>query len=222
MINLAPLYVLIAPFWGLFDQTATSWVLQAKKMDRVLWLGNSVHWEVLPSQLQAINPMLVMIFIPLFSYGVYPLVGRVAAVTPLRKIAVGLFVTAAAFAVPAWVESRITAGATPHIVWHLAAYVLITAAEIMVSITVLEFSYTQAPKKMKSFIMSLYLLSISLGNQFTALVNRFIQNDDGTSKLPGADYYWFFTIAMLATAVVFVLWSQFYHGRTYIQGDDQH
>ncbi len=221
MLNLAPLYLLIAPFWGLFDQTATSWVLQAEKMNRVVWLGKTIRLEILSSQLQAINPILVMAFIPLFSYVIYPLVGSVVSITPLRKIAVGLFITVAAFAVPAWVESRITDGATPHIVWHLVAYILITAAEIMVSITTLEFSYTQAPKKMKSFIMSLYLLSIALGNQFTALVNRFIQNDDGTSKLPGANYYWFFSIIMLVTACVFVLWSQFYRGQTYIQGEEQ-
>ena len=41
-------------------------------------------------------------------------------------------------------------------------------------ITALEFSYKQAPLRMKSFIMALYLLSISTGNLFTALVNDFM------------------------------------------------
>jgi hypothetical protein len=119
-------------------------------------------------------------------------------------------------------------GHKPKIVWQLLAYVILTSAEIMVSITCLEFSYTQAPPRMKSLIMSLYLLSVSLGNLFTSLVNRVIQNEDGTSKLPGASYYWFFTGTMLATAVVFILIAKTYRGQTYIQdseplpGSDDH
>jgi len=87
----------------------------------------------------------------------------------------------------------------------------------MVSITYLEFTYTQAPRKMKSVIMSVFFLSIALGNKFTSLVNKFIQNEDGTSKLEGADYYWFFTVAMLAAAVLFSIVGKFYREKTYIQ-----
>ena len=112
-------------------------------------------------------------------------------------------------------------GYRPNIYWQFIAYILLTAAEVMVSIVCLEFAYTQAPKTMKSFIMGIYFLGVSLGNIFTAAVNYFIQNEDGTSKLAGASYYWFFTIAMLVTAVLYVVWSQFYHGQTYIQGEEE-
>jgi POT family proton-dependent oligopeptide transporter len=95
--------------------------------------------------------------------------------------------------------------------------VIISLAEIMVSITCLEFSYTQAPPKMKSVVMSLYLLSIALGNLFTSLVNRFIQNEDGTSKLAGASYYNFFAALMLITAIVYVVLACLYRGRDYTQ-----
>jgi len=111
------------------------------------------------------------------------------------------------------------AGAKPSIAWQFLAYIILTAAEIMVSITCLEFSYTQAPKKMKSFIMALFLLSISLGNAFTAVVNKVIQNPDGSSKLPGANYYWFFTIAMLVTAALFIPVAMRYRAQSYIQDE---
>jgi len=111
-------------------------------------------------------------------------------------------------------------GYRPNIYWQFIAYILLTAAEVMVSIVCLEFAYTQAPKTMKSFIMGIYFLGVSLGNIFTAAVNYFIQNEDGTSKLAGASYYWFFTIVMLVTAVLYVVWSQFYRGQTYIQGEE--
>jgi POT family proton-dependent oligopeptide transporter len=111
-------------------------------------------------------------------------------------------------------------GYRPNIFWQFIAYILLTTAEVLVSIVSLEFAYTQAPKAMKSFIMGIYFLGVSLGNLFTAAVNSFIQNEDGTTKLAGASYYWFFTILILVTALVYLVWSQFYRGQTYIQGTD--
>ena len=213
--RLSIIYMFVAVFWSLFDQTASAWVAQAQSMD-LHWFGTD--W--LPSQLQTINPLLVMALIPLFSYVIYPLVGRFVRVTPLRKISVGLFVAAIAFAVPAWLEMRIADGETPHMVWHFVAYVLITAAEVMVSNTCLEFSYTQAPKKMKSFVMGLFLLSVTFGNLITSAVNFFIINPDGTEKLSGTNYYWFFVGLMFVFAVGFVGVAATYRERTYIQDEN--
>ncbi len=110
-------------------------------------------------------------------------------------------------------------GPTPSVGWMFLAYVLLTSAEILVSITCLEFSYTQAPTKMKSFIMAIFLLSISLGNIFTAIVNRVIANPDGTTKLAGANYYWFFIIIMLVTAVLYIPVAARYKEKSYIQDE---
>jgi POT family proton-dependent oligopeptide transporter len=209
--RLSIIYVFVAMFWALFDQTASAWVLQAQHMDRILF-----GMEVLPAQIQAANPLLVMLLIPVFSYGVYPFVERFYPLIELRKIAIGLFLTVAAFIIPSLVQVSIDQGGAPHIAWQLLAYVVLTSAEVMVSITCLEFSYTQAPKTMKSFVMAFFLLSVAAGNLFTSGVNFFIQNDDGSSKLAGADYYWFFTGFMLITAFLFTLVVRFYKGRTYI------
>jgi POT family proton-dependent oligopeptide transporter len=217
LANLVPLYLFIFPFFTLFDQTHSSWVEQAKYMDR-----NLFGFELLPSQLQTVNPFLIMLFIPLFTYGIYPKLGRFFEVTPLRKVGIGLFLTATSFVIVSLAQERIDAGGTPHIFWQVSAYVVLTAAEVMVSITALEFSYTQAPKKMKSFIMGVYLLvAIALGNIFTAQVNGYIdeQKQRGLSILEGANYFWFFTIVMFLMAIVFVVWSQFYRGSTFIQGE---
>lgn len=210
------IYIFVAVFWALFDQTPTKWVLQAENMD-MRFMGITL----LPSQVQAVNPLLVMVMIPLFQFVIYPAMGKVFKVTPLRKIGIGFFIGACAFAVSAWIESRIVAGFKPNIGWQIVAYIIITAAEVMISITVLEFSYTQAPPKMKSFISSVSLLSISLGNVFVMVVNKYIQNPDGTSKLEGADYYWFFVKATIVTAVVFAIVTFFYREKTYIQGETE-
>ena len=96
---------------------------------------------------------------------------------------------------------------------------MLTSAEVMVSITCLEFSYTQAPKTMKSFIMAFFMLSVAAGNLFTSAVNFFIQNEDGSSKLVGADYFWFFTLLMLLTSVIFLFVIRNYSEQTYLQDE---
>ncbi|HKX45591.1 MAG TPA: POT family MFS transporter [Planctomycetota bacterium] len=210
--KLVPLYLFVAVFWALYDQSGAGWVGQAAQMDRS-FLG--IVW--LESQVQAINPLLILLFIPLFTYVVYPAIDRVWKLTPLRKLGIGFFTTAASFALTAVVQSWIDDGATPSIAWQLLAFVILTAAEVMVSITCLEFSYTQAPPRMKSFVMALFFLSVSLGNVFTALVNRFTMDAEGNSTLVGASYYWFFTTTMLVAAVVYVGFSLWFKPRTYLQ-----
>ncbi|GJL50702.1 POT family MFS transporter [Candidatus Nitrospira salsa] len=214
ILKLSGIFLFVAFFWSLYDQTSSAWVLQAKHMDRH-WLG--IDW--LPSQVQAVNPVLIMIFIPVFTYGIYPTIDRVFPLTPLRKISIGFFVTMLAFVISASIEEQIESGLRPNIVWQLLAYVVMTGAEVMVSITCLEFSYTQAPLKLKSVIMSLFLLSVSLGNAFTSSVNYFIQNPDGTTWLNGASYYYFFAGIMFVVAIVFIFVAKRYHEETHFHGD---
>ncbi|WP_245549434.1 POT family MFS transporter [Methylomicrobium album] len=197
--RLAAIYALVAVFWALFEQIGSSWVLQAEKMDR--WVGNV---ELLSSQIQALNPLFIMLLTPCFSYGVYPFLSRRIGLTALKKILFGLFLAVFAFAIPAAIQMRLDQGIQVHILWQLPAYLLMTAAEVMVSITCLEYSYTQAPKSAKSVVMAAYFLSVSLGNLFTGAVNFLIGHAEGGMKLSGASYFWFFTGLMLATALLFV------------------
>lgn len=215
-VNLSVMYIFIAIFWSLFDQTGSSWVLQAEKMDKFVDLG-FIKFELLSSQIQAINPLLIMIFIPLFTYALYPWLNKYIKMTSLKKISAGMFLAAFSFAILAIAETIILAGGKPGILWQFWAYVILTIGEVMVSITGLEFSYTQAPNTMKSFVMGLWFLSVSLGNGVTALVNKLIVNADGTYKLNGSEYFWFFAGLMLITAVIFIFVSLRYKVESYIQ-----
>jgi proton-dependent oligopeptide transporter, POT family len=216
LANLLILVPFAAMFWALWQQNFSSWVLQSEKMDRHLF-GHD--W--LPAQIQTVNPIFILIMLPLFSYVIYPATARFVKVTPLRRFGGGLWAIVVAFSIVGWIQTRIDAGEHPTILWQILAFVVLTAGEVMLSVTHLEFSYTQAPKKMKSLVMCLYLGSISLGNVFTAAVNFFIQNPDGTLKLSGASYFFFFVKVMLVTAVLFLFASRFYRGRTYIQDEGE-
>lgn len=169
LLKIAPLYLFVAVFWALFDQTGSTWIFQAQDMDR-----NFLGHEWLPSQIQSINSVFVLTFIPLFAYVLYPLVGRAWHMSPLRKIGIGLFIMVGAFALVAVIQQWIDAGQRPNIGWQILAYALLTASEIMVSIVALEFAYTQAPKTMKSLVMCFYLGAVGLGNLGVALLNHYI------------------------------------------------
>lgn len=215
VVRLLPIFISIPIFWSLFDQTSSAWVIQADSMDRVTF---GYQWDA--AQLQAINPGLVMMLIPLSTFVLYPFFGKFVRVTPLRKISTGMFLAAGSFAIAAMIQRYIDLGYTPHIIWQFLAYVVITLAEIMISITCLEFAYTQAPKKMKAIIMGCYYLSITAGNLFTVGVNWLIKELGDRIDLAGENYYWFFTLSMLLVACAFVFVAKFYQEKTYIQGED--
>lgn len=176
-------YIFIAMFWSLWDQSnGQTFTLQATSdlMDKHLFgflagvpvLGGLAAYEMLASQITVVNGLLILVMVPIFTFFIYPLMSKFFKVTPLRKIGIGLFVIASSFVIVAYVENRIMHGIEVSLWWQILAYVVLTAAEVLISITSLEFSYKQAPLKVKSFIMAAtYLLAVSIGNAFTAQVN---------------------------------------------------
>jgi proton-dependent oligopeptide transporter, POT family len=111
-------------------------------------------------------------------------------VTPLRKIGLGLFVTASSFIVIASIESRIQHGHVVSVWWQMLAYAILTCGEVLASITALEFSYKQAPLSMKSSIMALFYLSISAGNLSTAAVNHYMVRPPDASAIETDSETW--------------------------------
>lgn len=169
--SLAIVYLFVAVFWALWDQSnGQTWTLQAESslMDKDLGFGITI----LPAQIQVVNGLFILAMVPIFTFGIYPLWGKLFKVTPLRKIGVGLFTVASSFLIVSRIEGRIQSGHTVSVWWQILAYVVLTAAEVLVSITALEFSYKQAPLRMKSFIMAMFLFSTSVGNMMTAGVNH--------------------------------------------------
>merc|ERR1711953_1079710 len=57
-----------------------------------------------------------------------------------------------------------------HILWQIPQYFIITASEVMFSVTGLEFSYSQAPASMKSVVQAAWLLTVAFGNIIVIIV----------------------------------------------------
>ncbi|HET9552386.1 MAG TPA: MFS transporter [Anaeromyxobacteraceae bacterium] len=188
----ALIFAPVAAFWALYFQYGSAWTLQADKMDRVV-----AGFEISTGQVQTLNATLILLLIPVFSLFVYPAVARLGVgVTPLRKMTAGMFVTVLSFVAAAVVEGWLQAGGRPHVAWQLPQYVFMGVGEVLVSVTALEFAYTQAPPQAKSFIMGLWYLTISAGSLLAAVVARL-------NRYQGVAYYRFYAWLMLGAAVVF-------------------
>ncbi|HVE85815.1 MAG TPA: MFS transporter, partial [Myxococcales bacterium] len=185
-------------FWSLFYQYGSSWVLQAEKMDLVT---GPVKFE--SSQLSFLNGLFVLLLIPVMNQVYAALERRGRKVTPLRKMATGMFITPLSFVAAALVQVWIESGATPHVLWQIPQYFFLSVGEVLVSVTALEFAYTQAPPSMKSTIMSLWFVVIGSGSLLTGVVAS-------ANRFTGASFYWFFTGLQVVAAVIFTLVAVWY------------
>jgi proton-dependent oligopeptide transporter, POT family len=269
VLRIMSIFIFISVFWALFDQHSSTWIEQARQMDRVVdfsttqWmLGGGVvgsfclgdwtdgqytpfhataddghrlldsgpwsDWsdrglepfELQPDQIPAANPFLVMILIPYTTFGLYPLADKLGfAPTPLRRMTLGMFIAGLSFAYVALLQNRIDAGQSIHVVWQLIGYIVITVAEVMISITGLEFAYSQAPKRMKSVIMGFWLFNVTLGNVLVAFIARGQQALERVLErsIPLEQFFWVFAGLMVLAAVAFGLRAAFYRYTDYTQ-----
>ncbi len=219
--KISVVFLFLILFWAIYDQNSTLWVKQAQGMNTQIFgscafLPSFIRdFRILPSQVQAVNPLLILTLIPIFTRWLYPWWSRTWGDGTLPKIAVGLFLTVIAQTFPLAFETAARQGIVLNIAWQFLGYLVLTAAEILVSVTSLEFAYTQSPKSMKSIVMGIYLMTMTVGNFFVAGINFLCEKYDGF--LTGNSYCLFFLILALANAVVFLLISRFYEEKTILQ-----
>ena len=159
-------FAFVPVFWSLFDQTNSTWVLQGEKMLPANFLGLTIGAE----QMQSMNPLIVMLLVPLFTLGIYPRIGKFAS--PLKRMAYGMFLAAASYLVVAALQRQIETGAQLSVLWQTVPYVILTAGEVLLSTTGLEFAFREAAPEMKSSIMSFWLLTVALGNLLVGVITK--------------------------------------------------
>lgn len=199
VLRIVLLFSPIPVFWMLFDQKASTWVVQARSMDPKV---GPFTFE--PAQMQLINPALVMVLIPFTAGVVYPAFKRLGyELTPLRRMTIGLILGASSYVVAGLINVPVAAGERITILWQIAPYVLLTTAEILVSTTGLEFAYSQAPLSMKGTIMSFWNLTVTIANLTVAQIAAL-------KLFTGTPNFFFYAGLCLFGGIVFGIFARWY------------
>ncbi|KAK4313634.1 hypothetical protein Pmani_015038 [Petrolisthes manimaculis] len=100
LMRLLLLFVPLPFFWALFDQQGSRWTFQATRMD-----GQIGQWDIKPDQMQVVNPLFILLLIPVFDKCVYPwLEGRGWLKLPLQRMLLGGVLAGVAFIMSAVLE----------------------------------------------------------------------------------------------------------------------
>lgn len=175
----------ISLFWALYDQQGSNWTYQAIMMN-----GNLGPINIKPEQMGVFNAILILLLIPAFDRIFYPTLAQIGiSLAPLAKIFWGMTLAASSFIIAGLLQFLIdskgifkdnprdpgtiicTEGCV-HVLWQFPQYFLLTCGEIMLSITGLEFAYSQAPESMKSVCSAAWLLTVAAGNLIVMFFNE--------------------------------------------------
>ena len=218
VLRILIVFALVTPFWSLFDQKASTWIIQGNEMliPHGQWWWPS--WLIKePAQMQALNPLLVMILIPLNNLFLYPALRRLGfAVTALKRMGWGIAISGVSWIVAGMLQLWIDSGAEVSLAWQSVPYLLLTFGEVLVSATALEFAYSQAPHAMKGVIMAFWYLTSTFGSLWVLLTNAGIRNDGFRSMVaqtglsePAFLMFFFAGFAFLA-ALAFAMYARSY------------
>ncbi len=200
-------FSLVPVFWSLFDQTNSTWVLQGQKMIPANVLGLTIGAE----QMQSMNPLLVMLLVPLFTLGIYPRIGRYAS--PLRRMAFGMFLAVSSYLIVVALQMRIEHGAQLSVLWQTLSYLVLTAAEVLISTTGLEFAFREAAPELKSTIMSFWLLTVAVGNLLVSAITKIFSDPGNGEASVSTGRFLMYAGLTFVVAILFSIIAAFYQYR---------
>ncbi|KAI9372714.1 MFS peptide transporter, putative [Aspergillus egyptiacus] len=199
--NVKPSKLRRRPHWMTFDDQWVDEVRRACKACSVFiwyplyWLAYAQMTGNLTSQaatmelngvpndiINNLNPLTLIIFIPLMDQFIYPSLRRIGInLNPIKKIYIGYMLASASMVAatvtqyyiyklsPCHNRASSCDSPAPISVWvQTVPYILIAFSEIFTSITGYEYAYTKAPRNMKSLVQSMYLFT----NAFSAAIQQ--------------------------------------------------
>ncbi len=218
VLRILIVFALTTPFWSLFDQKASTWVIQGKEMavpHEAWWWPSFLVKEA--GQMQALNPLLIMLLIPFNNIVLYPALRKLGYdPTPLRRMGWGIAFSGIAWIVAGLIQLKIDSGAQTSLAWQAWPYLLLTFGEILVSATALEFAYSQATQSMKGVIMAFWYLTSTFGSLWVLLTNVAVRNEAVTARIATTGYsenaflMFFFAIFAFVAALGFAAYARTY------------
>lgn len=212
LLRVSGLFLVVTFFWAIFDQSHTTWVYFARDFMDLKLFGH----EISPEQIGVLNPILIVVFVPLLALVWNQLESRWGIhVRPTDKMMLGFILTMLTMGVMAIAgfmcgpyEEVVKDGVTRRVIanadkvsfwWEVLAFVVMTVAEVLISVTGLELAFVVAPQSLKSFVTAMWLTTVGLANLFiNAPVGRLY------ATMPPGQYFLLLTGMMVGVIVAFL------------------
>ncbi len=190
--RLSGLFLLIVFFWSIFDQSYSTWTLFARDYMNL----DTPFGLIPPDAVQGFNPVLIIIMTPLFAWIWSKTDTDHRRLSSPRKMLIGFGLVILCMGLMT-VAGYVAASSKISILWEAGAYILITAAELCISVVGLQLAFEEAPAHMKSMITGIFLCTVFLGDSLAGILSRFY-----TDMAPG-NYFGAMTIMISVVAVLF-------------------
>ncbi len=222
LAQLFGIFALVVLFWFGYEHNDTLWV--AFNRDYVNLRIPLLDTTISPDQLQFLNALFVIILIPVFNFTFARLDPDMKIFTRMRKVLAGFLMTAAAIAIMS-LAGFLVQGQTEQIMqggklvevstakvsalWPAAAYIVLTVGEVLLYGTMLELSYSAAPKSMKGFITACFLVTNTLGNFLNVLWTpryggSLVDEAAKRGSLPPGQFFGITALIVLAAGIAFI------------------
>jgi POT family proton-dependent oligopeptide transporter len=194
--RLLGLFVVVAFFWGVYDQSSITWIFFAEDHIDLHLFGFAVKGD----QFGWINPALILVLLPLITV-LWKVLDRLGwRLRPTDKMAAGFLLTTATMAVMTVAGFVARSGAERlSVLWIVLAYVLVTCAEVCISVVGLELAFTAAPRPMKSFVAACWLVTVAGGNFGNMLITPLY------GRMTPGWYFGLLALLMLVITILFFL-----------------
>ena len=205
------LFLVVTFFWSIFDQAASTWTLFARDFLDLRLFGLTLE----PDMVQAFNPLLIILLLPPVTMFWHFLARQGWELRATDKMMVGFLLTTLCMAVMSAAGFLSTPEAKVSVLWEIVAYIIITAAEICISVVGLELAFTAAPKTMKSFVTACWLLTVFFGNILNAQITQLY------GRIPPGRYFGLLTLIMIPVTIAFAIVAQRFNRESAAWKDEQ-
>lgn len=201
-LRVIKLFMPLPIYWALLAQQDSTWTFQATQMNTTL-LGIKIE----PDQAKALGPLLILILIPMWKNVVIPVFHKLNyTLEPLPSVAGGAISAALSFVCAGYLQHQIERGSNQRIsiAWQFPQFFLLMMGEILLSIPGLQFSYTQAPKSMKSVVTAAWFINCAIGNLMVVVITELDLFQRKSNE------FFFYATFMFGCTIVFSYFASFY------------
>lgn len=189
------LFLVVTFFWSIFDQSASTWTLFARDYLDLQVFG----WTLPPDAIQGLNPILILLLLPPITLFWHFLARLGLPLKATDKMLIGFVLTGATMAIMSAAGYRAETLGRVSVFWEVVPYIMITAAEICISVVGLELAFTAAPHSMKSFVTGCWFLTVFVGNMLNSQITPYYD------RLSPGVYFGLFALLMIPVTLAFIL-----------------